>query len=344
MYDEELARMRAQMLAKEEEEPSVFDDGARFLGQDPSMMQVGLFGRPKKPVAPPIAPSVNLQRRSILGLTPMPADLPAVIPPSAPRPTPQQIEQAVPQQQPTSSASSTAPSVSPLQSLADKTLNAPMTRRDLLQRVGQAALQQVVPIPSITDVIPQAMSPLAAIDTMESLFPSLAARYGMADAFKSGALDAIATSIVEGSAPPYTVFDTYDKLRAFLDGNIPEQDLARMDKLQGSIDEGHDSYFSGDASSKSVKNVEKLYELLDKHKKHIPDYAIKDAYLSGHADKLPFEDLQDFVENNFSGSIKLSPNDLQDYWQTLEPPPPPPMPAKVKAIMKKLGKPKSKGK
>ena len=344
MYDEELARMRAQMLAKEEEEPSVFDDGARFLGQDPNMMQVGLFGRPKKPVAPPIAPSVNLQRRSILGLTPMPADLPAVIPPSAPRPTPQQIEQAVPQQQPTSSAPSSAPSASPLQALADKTLNAPMTRRDLLQRAGQAALQQVVPIPSITDVIPQAMSPLAAIDTMESLFPSLAARYGMADAFKSGALDAIATSIVEGSAPPYTVFDTYDKLRAFLDGNIPEQDLARMDKLQGSIDWDHDSYFSGDASSKSVKNVEKLYELLDKHKKHIPDYAIKDAYLSGHADKLPFEDLQDFVENNFSGSIKLSPNDLQDYWQTLEPPPPPPMPEKVKAIMKKLGKPKSKGK
>ena len=245
MYDEELARMRAQMLAKEEEEPSVFDDGARFLGQDPSMMQVGLFGRPKKPVAPPIAPSVNLQRRSILGLTPMPADLPAVIPPSAPRPTPQQIEQAVPQQQPTSSASSAAPSVSPLQSLADKTLNAPMTRRDLLQRAGQAALQQVVPIPSITDVIPQAMSPLASMpvdtDTMESLFPSLAARFGMQDAFKRGAFDAISSSIVEGSAPLYTIYDTYDKLRAFLEGNIPEQDLARMDKLQGSIDWDQDS-------------------------------------------------------------------------------------------------------
>jgi hypothetical protein len=344
MYDEELARMRAQMLAKEEEEPSVFDDGARFLGQDPNMMQVGLFGRPKKPIAPTIAPPVNLQRRSILGLTPMPADLPAVIPPSAPRPTPQQMEQAVPQQQPTAPAPSAAPSASPLQALADKALNAPISRRDVLKRAGQAALQQVMPIPSVTDVIPQVMPPLAAIDTMESLFPSLAARYGMADAFKSGALDAIATSIVEGTAPPYTVFDTYDKLRAFLDGNIPEQDLARMDKLQGSIDWDHDSYFSGNASSKSVKNVEKLYELLDKHKKHIPDYAIKDAYLSGHADKLPFEDLQDFVENNFSGSIKLSPNDLQDYWQTLEPPPPPPMPEKVKAIMKKLGKPKSKGK
>ena len=116
LYDEELARMRAQMLAKEDEEPPVFDDGARYLGQDPNMMPVGFFGRPKKPAAPPTAPPVNLQRRSILGLTPMPADLPAVIPPSAPRPTPQQIEQAVPQQQPTSSAPSSAPSASPLQS------------------------------------------------------------------------------------------------------------------------------------------------------------------------------------------------------------------------------------
>lgn len=161
-YDEELARMRAQMLAKEDEEPPVFDDGARFLGQDPNMMQVGLFGRPKKPVAPPVAPPVNLQRRSILGLTPMPADLPAVIPPSAPRPTPQQIEQAVPQQQLPTPAPS-APSASPLQALADKALNAPMSRRDVLKRAGQAALQQVVPMPSITDVVPQVMSPLAEV-------------------------------------------------------------------------------------------------------------------------------------------------------------------------------------
>ena len=162
LYDEELARMRAQMLAKEEEEPPVFDDGARFLGQDPNMMQVGLFGRPKKPAAPPVAPPVNLQRRSILGLTPMPADLPAVIPPSAPRPTPQQIEQAVPQQQLPTPAPS-APSASPLQALADKALNTPMSRRDVLKRAGQAALQQVVPMPSITDVIPQVMSPLAEV-------------------------------------------------------------------------------------------------------------------------------------------------------------------------------------
>jgi len=194
LYDEELARMRAQMLAKEDEEPPVFDDGARFLGQDPNMMQVGLFGRPKKPAAPPVAPPVNLQRRSILGLTPMPAELPAVIPPAQPKLTPQQMEQAVKPQatfpgphpevwsggpfmsmgdmgdvikrhleerKPITAPA--APSVDPLQSLADKALNAPMSRRDVLKRAGQAALQQVVPMPSVTDVVPQVMSPLAEV-------------------------------------------------------------------------------------------------------------------------------------------------------------------------------------
>jgi hypothetical protein len=202
-YDEELARMRAQMLAKEDEESPVFDDGARFLGQNPNMMQVGLFGRPKKPVAPPTAPPVNLQRRSILGLTPLPAELPAVIPPAQPKLTPQQMEQAVkpqatfpgphpdvwaggpsfmsmgdlgdvvkryteknyPASQPATPATPAAPSADPLQTLADKALNAPMSRRDVLKRAGQAALQQVVPMPSVTDVAPQVMSPLTEVAT-----------------------------------------------------------------------------------------------------------------------------------------------------------------------------------
>jgi len=342
LYDEELARMRAQMLAKEEEEPPVFDDGARFLGQNPNMMQVGLFGRPKKPVAPPAAPPVNLQRRSILGLTPLPAELPAVIPPSAPRPTPQQIEQAVPQQQSTSSAPSSAPSASPLQSLADKALNAPMSRRDVLKRAGQAALQQVVPMPSVTDALPQIMP--AAVDTMESLFPGLAARYGIADAFKSGALDAIATGIAEGAVPP-EVYYTYNALRSYLEGNVPEKELKRMDKLQEIIDYYAEDFSTGEfLGNKPYNAVEKLYELLDKHKKHIPDYAIKDAYIKDVADKLPFDELEDFVGNNFVGNKSPSPDDLKAYYQSLEPPPPPPMPAHIKDVLQKLGKPKSKGK
>lgn len=274
----------------------------------------------------------------------MPADLPAVIPPSAPKPTPQQIEQAVPQQQqPTSSAPSSAPSASPLQSLADKALNAPMSRRDVLKRAGQAALQQVVPMPSVTDALPQIM-PAAAVDTMESLFPGLAARYGIADAFKSGALDAIATGITEGLVPS-EVYYTYNALRSYLEGNVPEKELKRMDKLQEIIEYHAEDFGTGEyLGNKPYKAVEKLYELLDKHKKHIPDYAIKDAYIKDAADKLPFDELEEFVGNNFVGNKSPSPNDLKAYYQSLEPPPPPPMPAHIKDVLQKLGKPKSKGK
>ena len=216
-YDEELARMRAQMLANQDDEPPVFDDGARYLVQVPNMMPVGLFGRPKKPVAPPTAPPVNVQRRSILGLTPMPAELPAVVPPAQPKPTPQQIEQAVKPQatfpgphpevwaggpfmsmgdlgdvikrhlenrkpwvppservaEPTPTPAE--PSASPLQSLADKALNAPMSRRDVLKRAGQVALQQVVPMPSVTDIVPQVVSPLteAVTTTVAEAAPNM---------------------------------------------------------------------------------------------------------------------------------------------------------------------------
>jgi hypothetical protein len=42
-------------------------------------------------------------------------------------------------------------------------MNTPVSRREVLKKAGQAALQQVVPMPSITDVVPQVMSPLAEI-------------------------------------------------------------------------------------------------------------------------------------------------------------------------------------
>ena len=263
LYDEELARMRARMLAKEEEEPPVFDDGARFLGQDPNMMQVGLFGRPKKPAAPPTAPPVNLQRRSILGLTPMPAELPAVIPPAQPKLTPQQMEQAVkpqatfpgphpdvwaggpsfmsmgdlgdvvkryteknyPASQPATPAE---PSANPLQSLADKALNAPMSRRDVLQRAGQAALQQVIPMPSITDVVPQVMSPLAEV--AQSMPPSIFTPNPMIDNYlKDFARMSMHEAYIQ--EPGSVAQGMWILSRDYLKDKLPKDQVAELDAL-----------------------------------------------------------------------------------------------------------------
>lgn len=275
-YDEELARMRAQMLANQEDEPPVFDDGARYLGQDPNMMPVGLFGRPKKPVAPPTAPPVNLQRRSILGLTPMPAELPAVVPPAQPKPTPQQIEQAVPQQQPTSSAPSSAPNISPLQSLADKALNAPMSRRDVLQRAGQAALQQVVPMPKITDVVPEVASPLAEAAT-NAVPEFVANKYidtHLRDFVRSNAANAFEQE------PGAVAVTLWSAMRDALEKKLPKDLVNRYEGWASDIKyQDARDYDSSDLSYELFTNMQNHMKDLKPHElMEILDYLHMDSY------------------------------------------------------------------
>lgn len=89
---DDLAQMRAEMLMRQD--PNVYDDGASQLGMNSYMQQVGLFGKGKpKPVAPPI----EVQRRSILGLkpqAPLPDNLPAVRSSDVPVPNAVSVSQA----------------------------------------------------------------------------------------------------------------------------------------------------------------------------------------------------------------------------------------------------------
>ena len=171
--ENDFARIRAEMLMQQAESPS-YDDGASLLMRDPAMMEVGLFGRrPPKPMEPP----VNLSRRGILGLgQAAPENLPAVrpadipLPPSSPLSAPMSTPGAMqpapapvrpPVQQPTPPHTPT-----PLEALAQKVINAPMSRREVLQRAGQAAVNQMLPTPKITDVVPELTVPLAPLTQM----------------------------------------------------------------------------------------------------------------------------------------------------------------------------------
>ena len=169
--ENDFARIRAEMLMQQAESPS-YDDGASLLMRDPAMMEVGLFGkRPPKPVAPP----VNLGRRGILGLgQPAPENLPAVrasdipLPQSSTLPTPLSTPGAMqpaparpPVKQPAFPHTPT-----PLEALAQKAINAPMTRREVLQRAGQVAANQMLPTPKIADVVPEIVAPLSPLTQM----------------------------------------------------------------------------------------------------------------------------------------------------------------------------------
>jgi len=171
-YDEDLARIKAEMLMKSQ--PS-YDDGASLLEPDPNMMQVGLFGKGPKPVKP-MEPPIDVQRRSILGLhaqeqAPVPAIRPQDIPvPTSnfPAPVPtSNFPAPVPQQPPTPTPEPTQP-ISPLNDLANKALNKPVSRREVLKKTGQAALNQVLPTPKISDVVPEITSPLT--DVVKPMF------------------------------------------------------------------------------------------------------------------------------------------------------------------------------
>jgi len=106
---------------------------------------------------------VDLARRGILGLSRLfeepaqTANLPAVIPttPLAKNPIAKAPEVTA------------KPEVAaPLTQLIQKAAETPMSRRDVLKRAGQVAIQQVVPMPKIADVIPEIAAPMAPLTQM----------------------------------------------------------------------------------------------------------------------------------------------------------------------------------
>ena len=371
-YDEELARMRAQMLAKQEEEPPIFDDGARFLGQDPNMMQVGLFGRPKKPTAPPAAPPVNLQRRSILGLTPMPADLPAVVPPAQPKLTPQQMEQAVKPQAtfpgphpdvwaggpsfmsmgdlgdvvkryteknyPESAPAEASPSTSPLQSLADKTLNAPISRREVLKKTGQAALQQVLPTPSISDIAPQVVSPVAAV-AQNKFVPN--------PGIDTYIQDYVSNGFSEGNAiePFAATTSMYESMRDYLNGRVPQKELDKFDKLKDRVDRYYDS--DNVDSDRAISAQETLADFLFEKMKLLKPHELLDLGDNFNEETMSFMTPEDFYNNILEsrggeGLDILGVEGFTKYLEASEKSPKPVIPEAPKPAPKPKAKPKGK--
>jgi len=317
--ENDFARIRAEMLMRQSESPS-YDDGASLLMQDPNMMRVGLFGRkPPKPMEPP----VNLGRRGIIGMgqaaqenlpAVRPADIP--LPPSSSLPTPVATPGAMqpaktPVQQPTPPHTPT-----PLEALAQNAINTPMSRREVLKRAGQTAVNQMLPTPKITD----ALSPLQQVVKVDPL-----------KAIKAAVLSALAPGAHEMAA-------MYEDPFAMYGGAVsPILEKYMTAKEKKVLKEGMELYSEYGQSEgldglqeAPAKDVNKIYRAFD-----IYDSAVYKAgdeipfethmqYFSKYQDKLNLSDLED---SGFEGEItpevfeELKKQDwAQDIFNDFDPP------------------------
>ena len=289
---DDLAQMRAEMLMRQD--PNVYDDGASQLGMNPYMQQVGLFGKGKpKPVAPPI----DIQRRAIFGLkpqAPLPDNLPAVRSSDVPVPNAVPVPQAPAQPAPT-----TTP-LAPLGQMANKALNTPISRREVLKKTGQVALNQMLPTPKVADVVPEIVSPLAKV-TENAFVPNPTIDEYLGDYVSNMFSEATANEPLAATTSMYTF------IRDYLDGRVPEKELKKYDKLH---DRAQKYYDDDDEYSDKATDVQSRLEdfIHDKLKLLKPD-ELYEANSNLHEEGASPEELFDYIAET-SGGQGLDDDDI----------------------------------
>ena len=322
--ENDFARIRAEMLMQQAESPS-YDDGASLLMRDPAMMEVGLFGRrPPKPVAPP----VDLGRRGILGLgQPAPENLPAVraadipLPPSSMLPTPMSTPGAMqpaparpPVQQPAFPHTPT-----PLEALAQKAVNTPMSRREVLQRAGQAAVNQMLPTPKIADVVPEFVAPLAPLaQAAKAAQSAFTPNPAIDNVLRSALINVFEDAM--GSEPFAAATSAYNLMRAALADRVDKKELSKYDKINKRLKRYYDEDNYGDSAYNAAEQIEQFIK--DKVQLLNPS-EIRDV----HNNMITHDDLQLLLENStrYDPDLgKIVPDnartkDLQHYTNELTP-------------------------
>lgn len=255
-YDD-ITKMRAELLERygPNERPEEFDDGASLLGQNPYMQEVGFFGK---------QPKFNPSRRT-MGL-----DLPSVK-----NPVPTAIED------PTTAVVPVQPqqpkTISPLEALASM----PMTRRKALEIPMNAAISNVG-----RGLIGEAVAPVVksvANEIVPKAVESTFVRNPLFDEYLQNYVNGIFTNANENGLPE-VAFSSYQLIRDYLTGNVPEKVLKKYDKIY----------------DKAAQYMEPL----------------EDDFAETYDDRV--YDLTDKLENFVSENLKyLKPNEMQNLIEDL---------------------------
>jgi len=315
---DDLAQMRAEMLMRQD--PNVYDDGASQLGMNPYMQPVGLFGKGKpKPVAPPI----DIQRRAIFGLKPQEpaqANLPAVrssdVPVPSAVPVPSQgphpdvwaggsfatnadfanvikkhlearrAENAVPE--PTQPA--------PLTQLANKALNAPISRREVLKKAGQIALNQALPTPKVADVVPEIVSPLAqaANIVQPGFIPN-----DTIDTHLRNYVQGMATNAYE-QEPGAVAQGLWIISRDYLKDRLPKDTVQEFDTLANLTRQGKLRKNSPELSDEASHE---LFIRMQNNMRKLKPHELADVLSNLHQEDYPNDEIYENIAEHFSNTL-----------------------------------------
>jgi len=285
---DDLAQMRAEMLMRQD--PNVYDDGASQLGMSPYMQQVGLFGKGKpKPVAPPI----DIQRRAIFGLkpqAPLPDNLPAVRSSDVPVPSAVPVPQA-----PTQPAPTTMP-LAPLGQMANKALNTPISRREVLKKVGQVALNQALPTPTVADVVPEIVSPLAqaANIVQPGFIPN-----DTIDMHLRNYVQGMATNAYE-QEPGAVAQGLWIISRDYLKDRLPEDMVQEFDTLANLTKQGKLRKNSPELSDEASHE---LFIRMQNNMRKLKPHELADVLSNLHQEDYPNDEIYENIADHFSNTL-----------------------------------------
>jgi hypothetical protein len=284
----DIARMQA-MLRMQQAEPT-YDDGEYLLGADSGMQQVGLFGKGRpKPVAP-----VDLARRSMFGLSPqapLPDNLPAVR--SSDVPVPNAVPSPFMPVQPTPAPQAPA---APLESLISKAANTPVSRREVLKKAGQVALNQALPTPKVTDVVPEIVSPLAQ-----------AANIAQPGFIPNDIIDTHLRNYVQGMAanayeqePGAVAQGLWIISRDYLKNQLPKETVQELDALAHLTKQGKLHKNSPELSDEASHE---LFVRMQNNMRKLKPHELADVLSNLHQEDYPNAEIYENIAEHFSNAL-----------------------------------------
>jgi hypothetical protein len=285
---DDLAQIRAEMLMRQEQ--PTYDDGASQLGMDPYMQTVGLFGK-GKPRPVPVAPPIDIQRRAIFGLkpqAPLPDNLPAVrssdVPVPSAVPVPQVPVQPMPE--PTQTA--------PLAQLANKALNTPISRREVLKKAGQTALNQALPTPKVADVVNQPTPLSQAPAPMVARNPLIDEH--LRDFVRSNAADAF------GQEPAAVATSLWMEMRDSLKNKLSK---AQFNNYESLFDDAMHEVHEGQHDPNGA--AYELYVHMQNHMQQLSPHSLVNILEMLHQGHYDDPDVYDMLQQHYKQSLPTHP-------------------------------------